>query len=167
MPVSRMASSKRRPVGAAHSKTGRSRSPAPRQTVDVSRSTSVALSTVNGKPITEVMSQEIANRLVQRTVNAGAEIVELLKTGSAFYAPSAAVARMVDAIIRDEKKVLPCSACLEGEYGIKDTVIGVPVKIGKNGIEEIIELELTPDEKKALHEAAEVVRGLVKGMGLG
>jgi malate dehydrogenase len=124
------------------------------------------LSTVNSKPITELLPQETINRLVQRTVNAGAEIVELLKTGSAFYAPSAAVARMLGAIILDEKKVLPCSACLDGEYGLKDVVLGIPVKLGKNGIEEIIELELTTDEKKALHEAAEVVRGLVKGMGL-
>jgi len=124
------------------------------------------LSTVNGRPITELMPQETTDRLVERTINAGAEIVDLLKIGSAFYAPSAAVARMIDAIILDEKKVLPCAAYLEGEYGIEDTVIGVPVKLGKNGIEQIIELELTDDEKKALHESAEAVRRLVKGMGL-
>jgi len=120
------------------------------------------LCTVNGTPITKLLPQETINKLVQRTIRGGAEIVELLKTGSAFYAPSAAVARMVDAIILDKKEVLPCSAYLEGAYGIKDTVITVPIKLGRNGVEKIIELELTEEEKTALTKSAEVVQTLIK-----
>ena len=124
------------------------------------------LSTVNGIPITKLLPQEIIDRLVERTINGGAEIVDLLKTGSAFYAPSAAVARMVDAIILDEKEILPCATYLNGEYGIKDTVISVPVKLGKNGIEQIIELDITGDEKQALAKSAEAVQELVNIMKL-
>ena len=120
------------------------------------------LSTVNGTPITELLPQETIDRLVHRTIWGGAEILKLLKTGSAFYAPSAAVAQMVDAIILDKKKILPCAAYLEGEYGIKDTVITIPVKLGGNGIEQIIELELTDEEKVQLANSAEVVRQLIK-----
>ena len=125
------------------------------------------LSTVNGVPITEILPKEAIDRLVERTVKAGAEIVALLKTGSAFYAPSAAVAQMVDSIILDKKEILPCATYLEGEYGIKDTVIGVPVKLGRNGIEQIVELELTDDEKAAIVKSAEAVRELVSVMKLG
>ncbi len=125
------------------------------------------LATVKGRPLTEILPQETINRLVERTINGGAEIVGLLKSGSAFYAPSAAAARMVEAIVLDKKEVLPCAAYLQGEYGIKDTVIGVPVELGKNGIEQIIELELTDDEKKALQSSAEAVKKLVKTMKLG
>ena len=125
------------------------------------------LSTVNGTPITKILPQEIINRLVERTINGGAEIVGLLKTGSAFYAPSAAIAQMVDAVILDKQKILPCATYLQGEYGIKDTVISVPVKLGKNGIEQIIELELTPEEKQALTNSAKAVQELVKAMKLG
>ena len=124
------------------------------------------LTTVNGVPITKLLPQETIDRLVARTVGGGAEIVELLKTGSAFYAPSAAVARMVAAIALDRKEILSCSAYLEGEYGINDVVITVPVKLGRNGIEQIIELELTPDEKQALATSAEAVRQLVSTMKL-
>jgi len=124
------------------------------------------LSTVNGTPITKLLSKETIDRLVKRTVNAGAEVMELLKTGSAFYAPSAAVAQMVDAIILDEKEIISCATCLEGEYGIRDTVISVPAKLGRNGIEHIIELELTADEKQALASSAEEVRKLVNSMRL-
>jgi malate dehydrogenase len=124
------------------------------------------LSTVNGTPVTKLLPQETIDRLIEHTINGGAEVVSLLKTGSAFYAPSAAVAQMVDAIILDKKEVLPCATCLNGEYGIKDTVIGVPVKLGKNGIEQVIELELTPDEKQALTTSTEAVRELVKIMKL-
>ena len=106
------------------------------------------------------------DRLGKRTIGGGGEIVRLLKTGSAFYAPSAATAQMVDAVILDKKKILSCATYLNGEYGIKDTVIGVPVKLGKNGIEQIIELELTPEEKAQLANSAKVVRELVKGMKL-
>ena len=124
------------------------------------------LCTVNGVPIAKRLPQETIDRLVERTIGAGAEIVGLLKTGSAFYAPSAGVAQMVDAIIMDKKQVIQCAVCLQGEYGIKDTVISVPVKLGSNGVEEIIELELTPEEKEALASSAEAVKGLIKAMNL-
>jgi malate dehydrogenase len=124
------------------------------------------LALVNGKPITELLPQETIDGLIERTVNGGAEIVGLLKTGSAFYAPSAAAASMVEAIILDRKEVLPCAAYLQGKYGIKDVVLGVPVRLGKVGIEEIVELELTPAEKAALKKSAEAVRKLVESMKL-
>jgi malate dehydrogenase len=124
------------------------------------------LSTVAGVPITELLPQETINKLVERTIKGGAEIVGLLKTGSAFYAPSASVAHMVDAIILDKKQVLPCATYLDGEYGIKDTVITVPVKLGRNGIEQIIELELTDEEKSALIDSARAVQQLLKTMKL-
>jgi malate dehydrogenase len=122
------------------------------------------LCTVCGVPITKLLPQETINRLVERTLKAGAEIVGLLKTGSAFYAPSAAIAQMVEAIILDKKQILPCATYLDGEYGIKDTVISVPVKLGKSGIEQIIELELTAEEKSALASSAQAVQELVKAM---
>ena len=124
------------------------------------------LTTVCGVPITKLLPQETVDRLVERTKKAGAEIVGLLKTGSAFYAPSAGAAHMVEAILLDKKQILPCAAYLDGEYGIKDTVITVPVKLGKNGIEQIIELELTTEEKAALTSSAEAVQELVKMMKL-
>ncbi|MBA7600294.1 malate dehydrogenase [subsurface metagenome] len=120
------------------------------------------LCTVCGVPITQLLPQETINRLVERTLKAGAEIVGLLKTGSAFYAPSAGAAQMVEAIILDKKQILPCATYLDGEYGIKDTVISVPVKLGKSGIEQIIELELTAEEKSALANSAQAVQELVK-----
>ena len=122
------------------------------------------LSLVKGRQLTEILPQETINRLVERTINGGAEIVGMLRTGSAFYAPSAAAACMIEAIVFDKEAVLPCAVYLKGEYGIKDTVIGVPVKLGKSGIEQIIELELTDDEKKAFKSSAEVVEKLVKTM---
>ena len=125
------------------------------------------LSTVNGTPITEILPPETVSKLVERTINGGAEVIGLLKTGSAFYAPSAAVAQMVEAIILDKKKILPCAVYLEGEYGAKDTVISVPVKLGRGGVEQVIELELTAEEKQALAKSAEAVRELVKVMKLG
>jgi malate dehydrogenase len=124
------------------------------------------LSTVRGTPITKILPHATIDKLVERTINGGAEIVSLLKTGSAFYAPSAAVTQMVDAIILDKKEILPCATYLQGEYGIKDTVISVPVKLGKSGIEQIIELELTPEEKQALATSAKAVEELVKTMKL-
>ncbi|GAI18362.1 unnamed protein product, partial [marine sediment metagenome] len=120
------------------------------------------LCTVCGVPITQLLPQETINRLVERTLKAGAEIVGLLKTGSAFYAPSAGATQMVEAIILDKKQILPCATYLDGEYGIKDTVISVPVKLGKSGIEQIIELELTAEEKSALANSAQAVQELVK-----
>jgi malate dehydrogenase len=124
------------------------------------------LCTVGGVPITEVMPKEKIDSLVERTVKGGGEIVSLLKTGSAFYAPAAATVQMVDAIILDKKEMLPCAVYLEGEYGINGVVVGVPVKLGKNGIEQIIELELTPEEDAALKKSANAVRELVKVMNL-
>jgi malate dehydrogenase len=124
------------------------------------------LAKVGGKPITSLLPPEAINRLVERTVNGGAEIVGLLKTGSAFYAPSAAAARMVEAIIQDQKRVLPCAVHLDGEYGIRDAVIGVPVKLGKGGVEEIVEFELTGEEKAALANSAGAVRLTIGKLGL-
>jgi len=124
------------------------------------------LCTVGGVPITELLPKEKIDSLVERTVKGGGEIVSLLKTGSAFYAPAAATAQMVDTIILDKKEILPCAAYLEGEYGISGVVVGVPVKLGKNGIEQIIEIELTPEENAALKKSAEVVRELIQVMKL-
>jgi malate dehydrogenase len=118
-------------------------------------------STVAGIPITELMDQATVDRLVQRTRNGGAEIVKYLKTGSAYYAPSAAVAEMVEAILKDKKKILPCAAYLNGEYGIHGLYVGVPVKLGAKGIEQIIEIKLTADEKAALDKSAAAVKELV------
>lgn len=124
------------------------------------------LSTVGGIPITELLPKETIDKLVERTVKGGDEIVTLLKTGSAFYAPSAAIAQMVEAIILDKKRILPCCAYLEGEYGISGVAMGVPVKLGKDGIEQIIELKLTPEEDAALKESASKVRETVGVMKL-
>jgi len=125
------------------------------------------LCTVGGVPITKLLPKKKVDSLVERTVKGGSEIVSLLKTGSAFYAPAAATAQMVDAIILDKQEVLPCAAYLEGEYGISGVVVGVPVKLGKNGIEQIIELELTKEEKQALAKSAKAVQELIKTMKLG
>jgi malate dehydrogenase len=122
------------------------------------------LTTVNGKPLTEILPQETIDKLVERTIMGGDEIVSLLKTGSAFYTPSAAAAHMAEAIILDKKEILPCAAYLQGEYGIKDTVISVPVKLGRSGIEQIIELELTKEEKQALNNSAKAVQELIKAI---
>jgi malate dehydrogenase len=123
-------------------------------------------STVAGIPITELLTQEQIDRLVKRTRQGGIEIVNYLKTGSAYYAPSAAAAEMVESILKDKKKVLPCAAHLQGEYGIHDLFVGVPVKLGAKGMEQIIEIKLTPDEKAALERSANAVRELVKVMNL-
>jgi len=124
------------------------------------------LCTVGGVPITELLPKEKIDSLVERTVKSGSEIVGLLKTGSAFYAPAAATAQMVDVLILDKKEILPCAAYLDGEYGISGVVVGVPVKLGKNGIEKIVELELTPEEDAALKQSANAVRELVNVMNL-
>ena len=123
-------------------------------------------STVAGIPITELMSKERIEALVQRTRDGGAEIVKLLKTGSAFYAPSAAATEMAEAILKDKKKILPCAAYLEGEYGIKGLYVGVPVKLGEKGIEQIVEIKLTPEENAALQKSAAAVRELVTVLGV-
>ena len=117
-------------------------------------------STVAGIPITELLSKERIDALVERTANGGAEIVKLLKTGSAFYAPASAAVEMAESILKDRKKILPCAVYLEGEYGFNDLFIGVPVKLGANGVEEIIEITLTAEEKAALEKSADAVREL-------
>ena len=124
------------------------------------------LCTVGGVPITKLLPKKKVDSLVERTVKGGSEIVSLLKTGSAFYAPAAATAQMVDAIILDKKEILSCAAYLEGEYGISGVVVGVPVELGKNGIKQIIELELTPEEGAALKKSADAVLELVRVMNL-
>jgi len=124
------------------------------------------LCTVGGVAISELLPEEKIDGLVERTVKGGGEIVSLLKTGSAFYAPAAATAQMVDAIILDRKEILPCAAYLEGEYGINGVVVGVPVKLGKNAIEQIVEIKLTPEEDAALKKSANAVLELIKIMGL-
>ncbi|HUI46852.1 MAG TPA: malate dehydrogenase [Nitrospirota bacterium] len=115
-------------------------------------------STVAGIPITELMKKETIDKLVERTRNGGAEIVALLKTGSAYYAPSAATLEMVDAVLLDKKKILPCSTCLAGEYGVKDTFAGVPVKLGAGGVEQVIEIKLSSEENAAFMKSVEAVR---------
>nr|HID59555.1 malate dehydrogenase [Desulfobacterales bacterium] len=121
-------------------------------------------STVAGIPITELLPPDRIEAIVERTRNGGAEIVGLLKTGSAYYAPASAVAEMAESILKDKKKILPCAAYLQGEYGINDLFIGVPVKLGANGIEEIIEIKLTPEEEAALKKSAAAVQSLVDAL---
>ena len=118
-------------------------------------------STVAGIPITELMAKDRVEALIQRTRDGGAEIVKLLKTGSAYYAPSAAVAEMVAAILRDKKKILPCCTYLQGEYGIKDLYVGVPVKLGRKGMEQIMEISLSKEEDTQLQNSAAAVQQLV------
>jgi malate dehydrogenase len=114
--------------------------------------------TVSGIPLSQLLSKEKIDRLVDRTRKGGGEIVNLLKTGSAFYAPSAAAIQMTEAILKDKKRILPCCVYLDGEYGLKDLCFGVPIKLGARGIESIIELELTEDEKKLVAKSAESVK---------
>ena len=122
-------------------------------------------STVAGIPITELMDKATLDRLIQRTRDGGAEIVKYLKTGSAYYAPSAAATEMAEAILKDKKKILPCAAYLQGEYGIKGLFVGVPCKLGARGLEQIIEIKLTDEEQAALKKSAEAVQELVKVIG--
>lgn len=121
----------------------------------------VRLTTVGGIPLTELLDQATIDRLVQRTRDGGAEIVKYLKTGSAYYAPSAATVEMVESILLDRKKVLPCAAWLEGEYGINGLFVGVPVKLGSKGIEKVYELQLNDSEKQALDKSAAAVKELI------
>src|SRR3954467_1766809 len=123
-------------------------------------------STVAGIPITELMDKETLARLVQRTRDGGAEIVKYLKTGSAYYAPSASVAEMTEAILKDKKKILPCAAYLDGEYGIKGLFVGVPCKLGERGLEQIIQIKLTSEEQAALNKSADAVKELVGVIGV-
>ena len=123
-------------------------------------------STVAGIPLPELLSKEKLEAIVTRTRKGGAEIVNLLKTGSAYYAPSAAAVEMVEAILKDKKKILPCAVYLEGEYGINGLFVGVPVKLGANGVEQIIEVKLSPEDKAALDKSAASVRELVNVLGV-
>jgi malate dehydrogenase len=123
-------------------------------------------STVAGIPITELMDKATLDRLIQRTRDGGAEIVKYLKTGSAYYAPSAAATEMVEAILKDKKKILPCAAYLEGEYGINGLYVGVPCKLGARGIEDVIQIKLTPEENAELQKSAAAVKELVAVIGV-
>jgi malate dehydrogenase len=123
-------------------------------------------STVAGIPITELIAPDKLAALVERTANGGAEIVKYLKTGSAYYAPSASAVEMVEAILKDKKKIMPCAVYLEGEYGINGLFVGVPVKLGANGMEQIIQIKLTPEEQTALNKSAAAVKDLVAVIGV-
>ncbi len=123
-------------------------------------------STVAGIPLPDLLPADKIEAIVSRTRKGGAEIVNLLKTGSAFYAPSAAVVEMVGAILKDKKKILPCAAYLEGEYGVQGLFVGVPVKLGARGIEQIIEIKLTAEEQAALKKSADSVKELVGIIGV-
>lgn len=127
--------------------------------VPLTRYTSVA-----GIPVEHLIAKDHLDQIVQRTRDGGAEIVKLLKTGSAFYAPAAATVEMVDAILLDRKRILPCAAYLQGEYGINDLFVGVPVKLGAGGVEEVVEIPLSDDERAALHRSAAAVKELVDAM---
>ncbi len=124
----------------------------------------VGYTNVAGQPITQRLDKEQIDRIVQRTRAGGEEIVGLLQTGSAFYAPSAAITQMVEAILFDRREILPCSVYLEGEYGISGVFAGVPAKLGTHGVERILEIELHPEELEALRTSVETVRGLVEKM---
>jgi malate dehydrogenase len=122
--------------------------------------------TVAGIPLPELLSKDKINAIVKRTANGGAEIVALLKTGSAFYAPAASAVQMAEAILYDRRQILPCAVWLQGEYGLKNVFVGVPVKLGAKGLEEVIQLKLSPDEQAALNKSAEAVRELQKTTGV-
>lgn len=117
--------------------------------------------TVSGIPLSHFLPQERIEAIIERTRKGGGEIVKYLKTGSAYYAPSLAIAEMVESIVKDKKKILPCSAYLEGEYGINDLYFGVPIKLGAGGVEEIIEIDLTDEEKEAIKNSEAAVRNIV------
>jgi malate dehydrogenase len=119
------------------------------------------LASVSGIPLSELLDQATIDRLVQRARDGGAEIVKYLKTGSAYYAPSAAATEMVESILKDKKKILPCAAYLEGEYGIRDLFVGVPVKLGSRGIEKIFQIKLDASEQAALQKSAAAVKELI------
>jgi malate dehydrogenase len=123
-------------------------------------------STVAGIPITDLMDKATVDRLIQRTRDGGAEIVKYLKTGSAYYAPSSAATEMVEAILKDKKKILPCAAYLQGEYGVNGLFVGVPCKLGARGLEQIIQIKLTTEEQAAVKKSADAVQELVKVIGV-
>jgi malate dehydrogenase len=122
-------------------------------------------STVAGIPITDLLDTPTIDRLVKRTAQGGAEIVNLLGTGSAYYAPARSISEMVEAILKDKNKILPCAAYLQGEYGLRDLFVGVPCKLGAKGLVEIVQIKLTPEEKAALEKSAAAVKELVEALG--
>src|SRR5881392_3795444 len=126
----------------------------------------ISYTSVSGIPVTQLMDRAKLDAIVDRTRNGGAEIVKHLKTGSAYYAPSAGAVQMAEAIVQDQKRVLPCSAWLQGEYGLRDVYLGVPCKLGRKGLEQILEVELTADEKVALEKSAEAVREPMRAIKL-
>lgn len=123
-------------------------------------------STCAGIPVTELLDEKTIEAIIDRTANGGAEIVGLLKTGSAFYAPSLGAVEMAESILKDKKKILPCAVFLEGEYGVNDLFVGVPAKLGRNGVEQIIEISLTNDERAGLQKSAAAVQELVDVLGI-
>ena len=126
----------------------------------------ISYTTVSGIPVTQLLDKAKLDKIVDRTRNGGAEIVAFLKTGSAYYAPSSAAVQMVESIVRDQKRVLPCAAWLEGEYGMSGLYLGVPCKLGRKGLERVIEVELTADERTALEKSAEAVREPMRAVKL-
>src|SRR5881392_1721827 len=126
----------------------------------------ISYTSVSGIPITQLMSQATLDGIVERTRTGGAEIVKHLKTGSAYYAPSAGAVQMAEAIVNDQRRILPCAAWLQGEYGMSDLFLGVPCKLGKGGMQKIIEVELTSDERAALEKSAEAVREPMRAIKL-
>jgi len=118
----------------------------------------VSYTTVSGIPVSQLLDRATLDKIVERTRNGGAEIVGYLKTGSAYYAPSAAVVQMVEAIVGDKKRILPCAVWLQGEYGLSGMYCGVPAKLGRKGLEQVLEVELTPQERAALQKSAEAVK---------
>jgi malate dehydrogenase len=125
----------------------------------------VSYTTVSGIPVTQLIDGATLEKIVDRARNGGAEIVAHLKTGSAYYAPSAAAVQMVEAIALDRKRILPCSIWLQGEYGLRDVFCGVPVKLGARGLEQVVEIQLTAEERAALHKSAEAVRSTMAALG--
>ena len=126
----------------------------------------ISYTTVSGIPVTQLLERSKLDAIVDRTRNGGAEIVKYLKTGSAYYAPSSGAVQMAEAIVRDEKRILPCAAWLAGEYGMKDLFLGVPCKLGRRGLERVIEVQLTADERAALEKSAQAVREPMKAVKL-
>jgi malate dehydrogenase len=126
----------------------------------------ISYTSVSGIPVTQLMDRSTLDAIVDRTRSGGAEIVKHLKTGSAYYAPSAGAVQMAEAIVRDQRRILPCAAWLEGEYGMSGLFLGVPCKIGRRGLEKVIEVELTGDERAALEKSAEAVREPMKALSL-
>ncbi|MGH7477076.1 MAG: malate dehydrogenase [Longimicrobiales bacterium] len=125
----------------------------------------IGYTTVSGIPLTQLLDRAAIERLVDRTRNGGAEIVGFLKTGSAYYAPAAAAVQMAESIVRDKRRILPCAAYLEGEYGLDGLFLGVPCKLGRRGLEQILEVELTDQERAALQNSADAVRSTMKTLG--